>query len=128
VYCAGGWRGHNKYGILHMNEKETNQRLMNAGLSHSNFNEGLPSIVTFIIYINILVFGAWMWASKTRKWAHFMMDHWTVSALGIIEKHRAHTLFTSTFSHKSFFHLLVNCATLNCFCSKGEMFKNSESC
>lgn len=46
------------------------------------------------------MFGAWTWASNSRKWTRFMIDNFTVSAVGLLEEGRAHTLVTSMFSHR----------------------------
>jgi len=49
-----------------------------------------------------------------------MIDHFTVSAVGVLEQLRIHTLFTAMFSHQSFTHLLVNCVTLYFFGAEGK--------
>ncbi|KAM3570111.1 hypothetical protein VYU27_007808 [Nannochloropsis oceanica] len=73
------------------------------------------AIVYGLIGANILVFGAWTYASQSRRLTRFMVEHFTVSAVGVLEQGRFHTLFTAMFSHQSFTHLLVNCVTLYFF-------------
>lgn len=78
------------------------------------------AIVYGLIGANILVYGAWTYASQSRRLTRFMIDHFTVSAVGVLEQGRIHTLFTAMFSHQSFTHLLVNCVTLYFFGAEGK--------
>ena len=73
-----------------------------------------------LIGANVLVYGAWTWASQSRQLTRFMIEHFTVSAVGVLEQGRIHTLFTAMFSHQSFTHLLVNCVTLYFFGAEGK--------
>jgi membrane associated rhomboid family serine protease len=77
-------------------------------------------IVYALIGANVLVFGAWTYASQSRKLTRWMVENFTVSGVGVVEHGRIHTLFTAMFSHQSFTHLLVNCVTLYFFGAEGE--------
>jgi membrane associated rhomboid family serine protease len=73
------------------------------------------TVVWGIIGGNILVYGVWVWASDSRRRVSWMVDNFTVSAAGLLQEYRLHTLFTAMFSHKDFGHLLMNVVTLYFF-------------
>lgn len=63
-------------------------------------------IIRAIVLINVFVFLAWS-LSTYQGFVPFMMDHFTVSWMGLLEG-RYWTLVTSVFSHSAFLHLFIN--------------------
>ena len=61
-----------------------------------------------IMGTNLAVFLLWQQAKNDRQLNTFMNKHFTLSKFGVTQKHRYHTLFTATFSHADFTHLLFN--------------------
>jgi membrane associated rhomboid family serine protease len=77
----------------------------------------LMTAIRTMIFINTLVFIAWNFAiytSGSDVAAQFMANNFLVSWTGLMEG-RYWILFTSVFSHSSFFHLLINMFVLNSF-------------
>ena len=73
------------------------------------------NIIRGIIVINILVFCLWMYANSGGNYGlgRFMVNNFTSSLSNSVE--RSWTLFTSAFSHKDLFHLLINMFVFNSF-------------
>jgi membrane associated rhomboid family serine protease len=74
------------------------------------------SMLGRLVLLNAIVFFVWL----IRSAQPFMADHFTVSAVGLLEDVRVWTLFTSAFSHKDLFHLLFNMILLWVFCPELE--------
>jgi len=70
-----------------------------------------------LIGTNVVVFLAWMNANSTSNFSliQFLNRHFTLSSYGVLNQGRIHTLITSTFSHKDFYHLLFNMIGLYTF-------------
>lgn len=76
----------------------------------------IPIVVVAVLAINGLVYVAWQYAHYRLKtfqdprWILFMFEHFTAGYLNLYHG-RWWTLFTSSFSHMEFMHLLVNMVT-----------------
>lgn len=81
--------------------------------SYENRNYALYGIIG----ANLAVFLAWMQADKTRDFGmlSFLNQNFTLTANGVLNHGRFHTLITSTFSHKDFYHFLFNMLALYSF-------------
>lgn len=64
-----------------------------------------PSIVFWIVKLNIIVFIFWIWSPLLGQ--NFMVDNFLVSWSGL-RAGRIWTLVTSVFSHNLFFHIFLN--------------------
>lgn len=77
-------------------------------------------VVYTIVAINVAVFGAWQYAEGNAKRFHdgrlymFMFRHFTDS-LQNLKEGRVWTLVTSAFSHKEWYHILLNTMVLLSF-------------
>lgn len=75
------------------------------------------NIIFIIIAINSLIYLYWQQMSsiKRLKW---MQNHFMISSYGLFYQGYIHTLLTSTFSHNSLSHLVMNMFTLYFFGSQ----------
>lgn len=80
--------------------------------------ESARRTVHFIMGVNVVVFGAWTYASyhNDSKLRDYLMENATLSWSSINLK-RYWTTLTSAFSHQDFSHLLFNMMSLNAFAS-----------
>jgi membrane associated rhomboid family serine protease len=87
----------------------------------SNFTiDSSNKVVYTIVAINVAVFGVWQYAEGNAKRFHdgrlymFMFRHFTDS-LQNLKEGRVWTLVTSAFSHKEWYHILLNTMVLLSF-------------
>lgn len=73
------------------------------------------TVVWGILGANVLVYGLWVVSLESRQRFNLMVEHFTVSPMGVLKDLKFHTLVTNMFSHKDFTHLLVNMITLYFF-------------
>lgn len=103
------WTGAIKY------SPSTSKRLFSSRIpdTYSNRTKALYGIIG----ANVVVFLAWLNANTTGNYqlAAFMNRNFTLSANGVLNHGRIHTLITATFSHKDFYHLLFNMLALFSF-------------
>lgn len=73
-------------------------------------------LVKSIIFLNVLVTGAWYSsASSGNPSPRFMLENFTLSTHGVLQKHNFHTMITAVFSHASPIHLAFNTFVLHSF-------------
>ena len=65
-----------------------------------------PVAVKILIFLNVGLFCLWLVDSPGML--AFMQQHFLVSAHGVLQEHRWHTLVTYALSHKTFWHILFN--------------------
>lgn len=80
------------------------------GTSNSFWSLAVPTI----IFINLLVFVAWVASDNYGTDSLFMIENFLVSWTAI-ERGRIWTLITSAFSHNMFWHFFLNMYVLNSF-------------
>lgn len=70
-----------------------------------------------IIGLNVAVFTGWQVAKRSydRQLYSMMINHFTVSPLGVFRHGYLHTLATAVFSHQDMWHLLMNMITFYSF-------------
>lgn len=96
----------------------------------------LPSgerVLYGIIGANLAVFGLWNAAESDAFYQHswrarkYMHDNFTMSAQGVVNQLKLHTMITSTFSHRELGHLLMNMVTLFFFGREAIMILGTKS-
>src|SRR5262249_40067956 len=66
------------------------------------------SVTTQIIIVNVVVFVLWLLSERSQAFRNFMNDNFTVSAEGVLQHWRFHTLITSEISHFDGWHIAFN--------------------
>ncbi len=66
------------------------------------------SLVSWIILVNVAVFVLWQFALQSRPFELFLSHHFMISADGLLQHFRVHTLVTHAFSHMELWHALWN--------------------
>jgi rhomboid family protein len=66
------------------------------------------SVTVQLIIVNVVVFVLWILSQRSQAFTDFMRDNFMVSAEGVLQHWRIHTLFTSAISQYDPYHILFN--------------------
>jgi len=94
------------------------------------FNSSKP-VVYSIMAVNVAIFGVWQYAEgnatrfRDRRLLRFMFDNFSDSAHNLREG-RVWTLITSAFSHRDWYHILLNMMVLMSFGDPVSFLENIE--
>jgi len=81
---------------------------MNGTEESVNYSGRRFSAVHLMMIVNVVVWILWQFANGNESLKRFVWENFTVSAAGVIDAYRIHTLFTAAISHSDLQHIFFN--------------------